>query len=219
MIRINKTQRWECFPKKKDTKCDMLYQSDVRVNWSVSHPRLFVHRGNIIAAAYLSISLLLYVYSADIDLHICSISSDVVNTAATGAIATLDSIYDTSNIGPSLRSITLDSGTMVSLRNRSYSALHPRDSRISRTNFRVKLSRLVWERNEKYSRRIIHPLRNRENIDVRSFIRYSRFGIRNGARGFALIRGSYNAITQRASWLGIICDSHWDNEPFVAGVN
>lgn len=70
-----------------------------------------------------------FVYSADVDLHICSISSDVVNTAATGAIATLDSIYDTSNmdIGPSLRSITLDSGTIVSLRNRSYSHLpHPR---------------------------------------------------------------------------------------------
>ncbi|XP_077274422.1 uncharacterized protein LOC143904062 isoform X2 [Temnothorax americanus] len=65
----------------------------------------------------LSILLLLSFTEADADLHICSISSDVVNTAATGAIATLDSIYDTSNtdIGPSvsLRSITLDSGTMT----------------------------------------------------------------------------------------------------------
>jgi len=82
-----------------------------------------------------------FVYSADVDLHICSISSDVVNTAATGAIATLD-IYDTSNtdIGPSLRSITLDSGTMVSLCNRSYNPPHPRDSWTSRTDFRC----LVW---------------------------------------------------------------------------
>lgn len=108
-----------------------------------------------------------FVYSADVDLHICSISSDAVNTAATGAIATLDSIYDTSNtnIGPSLRSITPDSGTMVSLRNRSYNPPHPRDSRTSRTDFRVKLSRLAWPRNKKYSQRIIHTLQNRENID------------------------------------------------------
>lgn len=130
-----------------------------------------------------------FVYSADVDLHICSISSDVVNTAATEAIATLDSIYDTSNmdIGPSLRSITLDSGMIVSLRNRSYSLPHPRDSRISQTDFRIKLSHLVpRERNEKYSRRIIHPLRNRENINIRSFIRCSRTGIRNVAQGFAL---------------------------------
>lgn len=87
-----------------------------------------------------------FVYSADVDLHICSISSDAVNTAATEAIATLDSIYDTSNTdtGPSLRSITPDSGTTVSLRNRNCNPPHPRDSRTSRTDFRVKLSRLAY---------------------------------------------------------------------------
>lgn len=141
-----------------------------------------------------------FVYSADVDLHICSISSDVVNTAATGAIAMLDSIYDTSNmdIGPSLRSISLDSGTIVSLRNRSYSLPHPRDSRISRTDFRIKLSRLVPR--EKYSRRIIHPLQNRENIDVRSFIRSNRTGIRNVAQGFAIYNNKIMTLLyERAS--------------------
>lgn len=84
---------------------------------------------------------------ADVDLHISSISSDAVNTAASGAIATADSICDTSNTASVHRRVRSnidpvpDSGTMVSSRNRSYSIFYPRDFANPRTRFRsVELS-------------------------------------------------------------------------------
>lgn len=162
---------------------------------------------------------LAFVYSVGADLHICSISLDVVNIAATEAIATLDSIYDTSNtdIGLSLRSITLNSGsTIVSLRNPSYSPPHPRDSRTSRTDFRIKLSRLA------YCGRNIHanyssvskPRKYRcLSASVRLEFEMALKGLRYDKR---IVWRCY--MRERASWVGIVCDSHWDNEPFVVGV-
>jgi len=154
----------------------------------------------------------------DADLHICSISSDVVNIAATEAIATLDSIYDTSNtdIGLSLRSITLNSGcTIVSLRNpstvRHILAIRGLPGRISvssclvwRTTGEIFVANYSSSKPRKY-RYLSAPVRLEFEMALKG-LRYDK----------RIVWRCY--MRERASWVGIVCDSHWDNEPFVVGV-
>lgn len=201
--------------------------ADVRVNWSVSHSRFFVHRRNIIAAMCLSILPLLSFTVQTFNLHICSISSSIVNTATAGAIATLDNIYDTSNRArrtiASLRSITPNFGTMVSLLNGSYNPFCSRDLRISlRDTFASNYSLSVLQKhNKKSSQQIILqcPLQNRENIET--FLLLTLIGLKfempfEGSRHGKRIVWRY--MSERGSRTSIVCDSHWDNESFVVGI-
>lgn len=196
-------------------------------------PGSFARRRNIIAAVCLSILPLPPFIEAGVDLHICSISSNVVNTTATGAIAMLDNIYDTSNNGLDPPAASIDRASIPQripgrwwarvIRVTVWSAPSYRfaDPPVRASTLDLSLSthrksgeKSLWRENCSSAatpRKCQQPVRSSRSCRIREM---TPEGVR------ATARVSCDVVTrERITRACIVCDdSHWDNESFVAGV-